>query len=398
MPTTIATSFSNTVPAGHSTTMTQVANSQPRNVEALVEMLDYMDTPLARLIKKDSKTGDNVKQEWTDEVHPPVTLGLAEDLDTTETGVDVTTGQGVRLQVYNLIQIDDEIMWVSAMASADTATVTRGDNIGSTSASHTTGATIYIIGTATPEKVDAVASAVTRGDSYYNYFQILQKAIEVSERQNNAGNYLIKGQEYSFEQARKYKEMWRDLEINAWRGKKFAGSASLPSTMGGVPSFITQHVTDFSGQAFGVSDLMALISAQWSDVGPENIAKLILANQVPRRAISSFYKTQQNVLLTPQDRKISLVVKTIETELGNFDLADPSFHCPPNLLVIIDPSNYKWRNFAGYGELHEGTLPAGGSYLKGMFTCDKTIIAMGDRASGKMTNLSTTVTDYPDLN
>lgn len=392
--TTTRYDFSVSPPAGHSTTMTQVANSQPRNVEALVEKLDYMDTPIARLIKKDGKTGDNVKQEWTDEVHPPVADQLNGAIDGSTTTVNVDNG--ARFQVYNLIKIDNEVLWVTGIATNALTVATRG-SMGTSAASHLDDAKVLIMGTATPEKVDAVASVVSRGASYFNYFQILQKAIEVSDRQNNAGSYLIRGKEFPYEQARKYKEMWRDLEIVALNGVPFAGSASLPSTMGGIPSFITKHVTDLSNQAFDQVTLMALIQDIWFDVGPENVAKLIVAGAVPRRAISSFYKNETNIQMRPQDRKVDLVVKTISTELGNFDLMDPSFHINQGLVLLIDPDNYRWRNFAGYGELHETKLPAGGAYQKGAFTCDKTIIAMGDRASGKLINASTTTSDYDGL-
>ena len=63
---------------------------------------------------------------------------LNEALDTTETGVDVTSGS--LFEVGQTILIDSEQMWISAIAT-NTLTVTRGVN-GTTAATHASGATI----------------------------------------------------------------------------------------------------------------------------------------------------------------------------------------------------------------------------------------------------------------
>jgi len=60
---------------------------------------------------------------------------IAEELDSSETGVDLTAGHDVG--VGDTIIVDSEHIDVTAMASTNTATVTRGVN-GSTAAAHTT--------------------------------------------------------------------------------------------------------------------------------------------------------------------------------------------------------------------------------------------------------------------
>ena len=68
------------------------------------------------------------------------TTDTSEALDTTETGVDVVSGAA--LAVGNLILIDSEAMYVTAISS-NTATVIRGVN-GTTAAAHDTGKSIYV--------------------------------------------------------------------------------------------------------------------------------------------------------------------------------------------------------------------------------------------------------------
>lgn len=67
------------------------------------------------------------------------TATLTEDLDTSETGVDVS--DGTQFTTGNVILIDAEQMYVSGVA-ANTLTVTRGYN-GTTAATHSSGAIIY---------------------------------------------------------------------------------------------------------------------------------------------------------------------------------------------------------------------------------------------------------------
>lgn len=65
---------------------------------------------------------------------------LAEALDTTETGTDVTSG--TLFTTGDIIRFDDELAYVSAK-STDTLTNTRGEN-GSTAAAHDSGVSVYI--------------------------------------------------------------------------------------------------------------------------------------------------------------------------------------------------------------------------------------------------------------
>ena len=388
----------------HSSTMTQVANSQPRQVEKLYESLDYMEFVISNLVGKSSEPAFAVAQEFTDERFPPITTTVQTQQLVGAGTLVVAAGTGAYFQKYNLIQIDNEIQWVSADPATDTLTVTRGGSIGSVAAQHEVGATVYIISTATPENVAAAASVSTRGDTVVNYMQIMQHALKVSDRQDNAGSYLVgksknpeaPSKEYAWETARQFRIIAREREQAVWRGVPFAGSSTLPSTMGGIPAYITVNVTDLAGLPFTPVMVMDSAQAAWNAGGPANMSRMIFAGAIARRGLSSFWKV--NVQMRPSDKKVSLVVDEIETDLGTFELAEANFWIPPSLVVCIDPDNYKWRAWAGYGEIHKSDLAIDGSYQKGAITCDYTLLCGGNRVSWKMTNVSTTATDYPNMN
>jgi len=67
---------------------------------------------------------------------------IAEDLDASETGVDVATGQGSNFATNDLVLVDSELMTVSSVAS-DTLTVARGAD-GTSPATHSNGANIFL--------------------------------------------------------------------------------------------------------------------------------------------------------------------------------------------------------------------------------------------------------------
>lgn len=400
MPTNTRYSFAGTAQE-HSSFMSQVANSQPRQVSKLYESLDYMEFPMTNLLETDGKTAFNVKQEFTDERFPPLTDTLNGGINSAVTAVVVTNIN--RFQVNQIIVVDSEVMWVSAITDGtSTLTVTRGGSIGSVAAAHLTGAVVRIVSTATPENVAAAASVSTRGDTVSNYMQIFQHALKVSDRQDNAGSYLVgKGQaegpshEFAWETARQFIILAREFEQAIWYGAPFAGSATLPSTMGGIPAFITTNVTDLVGQPFTDVQLLDQLQNAWRQGGPTNLARLIEAGPTARRALSSFFK--QNVQQKAVDRKVSLVVDEVETDLGTFELQEANFFIPESTVVVIDPDNYKIRNWAGYGDWHKSNLAVDGSYQKGAITADKTLICGGDRVSVKLINVDTVAADYPSL-
>jgi hypothetical protein len=68
---------------------------------------------------------------------------IAEDLDASETGVDVATGQGSNFATNDVVLVGSELMTVGSVAT-DTLTVTRGTN-GSSAATHSNGANIFLV-------------------------------------------------------------------------------------------------------------------------------------------------------------------------------------------------------------------------------------------------------------
>lgn len=100
---------------------------------------------------------------------------LAEDLDTSETEVDVASGHGSRFEVLQYALIGSEQVLITAIAT-DTLTVERGVN-GTTAAAHTTGDAVKAY-----QHVSDVRKAVGRVvDFLYDHRDTFSKVIQAAD-------------------------------------------------------------------------------------------------------------------------------------------------------------------------------------------------------------------------
>lgn len=117
---------------------------QPRNAAQMSPAQPYWyisAAPLGRYGWPQAASGVQIVGRWGYyDVLQTSTATLAEDLDTTEPAVDVSSGAAFR--IGQVIEIDSERMEISAI-STNTLTVSRAVN-GTTAAAHTNGAAIRV--------------------------------------------------------------------------------------------------------------------------------------------------------------------------------------------------------------------------------------------------------------
>lgn len=367
-----------------------VAAQQIRFVDKLVESLDPMDFLLTKLFGF-GKAFDNPKLEWTDERFAPIedVLGAAL-IDGTGTSVTVTNGD--YFQVNDTVKIGEELLRVTAIAG-NVLTVVRAQG-GTTGAAAANGATVRILGPATPENTDTVASPITRGDAFFNYPQLFDYGIQMSQRQNNTANYLHRTPELDYEIAKKFKEASRDLELTLFHGGRQAAAGTAPSMMGGVNTFITTTILNKSGGALTKSNLHGHWQALYRLVGRENMGKHVITSDILKRVIASFYASRRTDL--GNGSKVSDVVDAIQTDFGTMKL-DMHFYSPSNQVLTIDPSNFTIRPYKGYGRWHDLKLPTAGAYERWALRGDYTLQGKGDRAHGRISNVDVTEASYANL-
>ena len=166
------------------------------NIDELIYILTPEDLPLLSGIGADGlgvigkAPVDNTVFYWMEEDVPLPRGLLNEALDTSETDVTVVAGDAVKFAVGDAIRIDDEIFKVTALdTSTEVLTVTRGA-LGSTAATHASGAEIIGLGTVLPEGDIGTANFQGR-DKYSNYTQIFSKKLTVSRTEQSIPKYGV---------------------------------------------------------------------------------------------------------------------------------------------------------------------------------------------------------------
>jgi len=374
------------------------ALARPRSVKALAESLDYRDVPVTRMLGKPVKV-TNVKNEWTDERFTPISATAdAAGYNNSVTTVNVASGHGVRIQVWEIIRnpATGELFQVTARAT-DALTVVRGVG-GSSAASIAVSQAFDLLGPAVPENVASPASPSTLGEFFYNYCQEFDYAFQVSELENIQDNsYLVRGKQYDKEVAARMRvDAPRDLERTLIMGGRQVGSgvggAGVPYMMGGIGQFITVNTTAKSGAAFTESDFLTLRQNIWNDVGPSEVATSILCGIFAKRVISSWVDNKR-IYMDAMGTKWKGKLETIEDDLGTLQFV-PAYHMPADTMFGVNFANLELLYLRDW---YDEPLAKDGAYLRAHICGYYSLRATGDRAHFKITGFSTSEANYPTL-
>lgn len=382
MATGMRTSYTDTTP--HIRVVTDmIHNIDPRDVP----LIFYLG--LSNQDKFRFKDFPSTKVEWLEDTLSPTTDTLAEALDNSETGVDVT--DGTLYQPGTVFQVDDEKFWVSSVSS-NTLTVIRG--WGSTSAvTHDNAATITILFTARlegDESDDGHSTAVT---APYNYAQILHKEIKVSRTDRRVSKYGIDDQ-YNYELMKimggsgggggkrgRAGELTIALEKTAFYGERLQGSGSVARAMGGLDTFITTNTTDLSSAALDPKTLEDAIQDCWEAGGMPDV---IVCNGWVKRKITSFFAGA--VRTERSERMGGTVIESVETEFGTLDLLLDRW-CPSNKMYILQSDKVGWVTI---DKFFEEKLAKTGDYTRGQVVGEYSFVVMNEEAHAIIDNVSIT--------
>lgn len=363
--------------------------------------LDPDETPLTNAIG-DGGTVNQKKVEWGQEFLSPhqVTLGGAV-ADGATTTLTLASGMGSRITLTDLIQIEDEIVWVKAFQSADVLTVARGMG-GTTAAAHTLNDSagdprvLEILSTAAQENADTPLTPVPFGTMAYNYPQLIDQAIQVSDREDNTPNFEYDGSSrYDAYLSRVMKQVAIKFEKNLFRGRRGVESSMVvgtgtPTLMGGL-DFFTPNVIPLAGAPLTERTLMDMVRASYDRVGSENTPDTLFAGSFMFQVLSTMWN--ENRYSTQSDKTVNLTWTQVQTPFGTIKFR-LSRHVAPGDLYFMDTSDPKKHPYKGYGEWSEHLLPSNGPYKRGRFTGDYTTTWKGELKRVKITGASTDPTDY----
>jgi hypothetical protein len=328
-----------------------------------------------------------------------VTLGSA-IADANVTTFTLAAGEGVKCMVTDLLQIEDEVAWITGIAG-DVLTVHRG--IGSTAAAHTLNdpdgnpRVIELLMSAAQENADSPLRPFALGGLDYNLTQRTDSAVQVDNRADVTPDYEFpNGTKYEQRLQRAMVEesiRWEKTAIRGRRGAETDATATgTPSTMGGVLQFTDDEIA-LAGSPLTETVLMNMIQTKWDRVGDENLPTQLYVGSFLKLAISSLFNA--NRYSTVKDTESALVWDSLRTDFGQIRFT-LSRHIPAGMALFLDMGDIKKRNYKG-GEMQEVVLPSNGPYRRGRLTADRTISFPGNLKRTKITGASTNPADYPNM-
>ena len=228
------------------------------DIEKGIKFLNPKDNGIKFIKRLIANRGDVVaksfKHEWNETALPvrKETVTFADG-----SGTSVTVGSAYGYQVGDLLQIESEVVRVTALASSTSLTVTRG-YAGTTGAAHAA-KTMYNLGSAAVENATAPAGTSLNSDRFYNYVQTFDRSVDLSNDEIAQMNAEM-GNPVNAQLERITLYFWKLFAQAAFYGTRYEDTTNKIHVMGGVNTFLTSNVTNVAG-ALTVSAIDTLILA-----------------------------------------------------------------------------------------------------------------------------------------
>jgi hypothetical protein len=195
------------------------------------------------LLKKIGMSGFTAKS-WKHQWNEVALATRAETVTlatTTATTVDVA--DAYIYQINDLIRINAEIVRVTALADADTLTISRG--YADTSAATHTAQTAVLLGSADPENSAAPAGRSDTQTRLFNYVQTFSTSVDVSNDELMTSH--IEGNVLNGNIKRRMIEWYQRFAQALLYGVRYTDSSAHINVMGGLKYFLTTNTTAVSG-------------------------------------------------------------------------------------------------------------------------------------------------------
>jgi hypothetical protein len=385
------------------TTNLHTGDARVRQVYEMIDIMSPEAVPFLKLVGIDGEAGENPKIEWLeDTLLAESSLVVAGGVvsSSSATILNVTTGDGVNFQPYEVIKINPagvaasaEYLYITAV-NADALTVVRGVAGSSAASTITAGDTVEIVGLANRENVDAPTKGTTDLTIPYNYFQAFDTGYQISEIARNTKAYGVPQGEDARELAKAFKEVMVKLENTAFKGVRrvaeTVGGVSIPPLMGGLNFFFSSaynslyYSADLSSAPLQEKDLNDMLQNRFYAVGQENMGKTLLVGAWNKRRVNDIYATTARS--DRSERRGGVIVDTIDTDFGPIDVV-LSLRAPKEKVFLL---NLDWITIHPYKGLafYDAELAKNGAYVKRQIYGVYTMRLRNNKAMGLINNTS----------
>jgi hypothetical protein len=341
----------------------------------MVEALGGLDGAASKF---DLVNWPSTNAEWLEDSLTPLVGTLT--VSTSLTVTDLTVADAAMFQPGQILLVDSEKMWVSAVtASGSHLTVTRGYASTTTATHATTADLIKIIGMARLEGATSEAIGFTDRTTGSNYTQIYHQEIKVSRTQNQMNQYGIAG-EFDYQAAKAIPSLMRLVERNLFYGARAAGSASVARTSGGFSTFITDNMSAAATIGQTTLETPLYLSYQDGGTGPW-IAPVSPTNM---RRIKNILDSSNFVRVGLENTRLGMIVDRIMTPFGEASFLLDRW-ATDSEIWYVDPKNAGMLTFYPFTQ---EPLAKTGDFEYGEVVGEFTFLCKLDKSHAAGTNIS----------
>lgn len=300
----------------------------------------------------------NPKVEWVEDDQwgrRPTHGGLAAAGTTSLT----VTAQAHRFPVGTLLKNVNtkEIVRVSAIADANTLTITRDANGASLAAAWASTDEVIVAGYAMSEDQDWTFRPSAILGLPFNYAQVAHFGVQATYRRQATALYGLTGTDLDYQSANAVAEAFVGFEEGlVLAPTRYEGSGTTkPAQFGGLPFYITSangaQETDLGSFTVQITrkDIEDALQGCWYSVGPEKMARTLVASAWIQRRVDSWFA--QSERMTPGTTMAGSSIRSFMTAFGQIDVLMHTAVAKSEA-YLLRRENIKMGHYAGLGRPH----------------------------------------------
>lgn len=308
----------------------------------------------------------------------------------------VVTGGAFRYPIGTVLihQNDAEYVRVTGHVDVDTLTIARDITAGVTEGAWAAADIVLVAAFAMDENDDYVFRPTSIFTLPVNRPQVHQAGVQASFRRQETALYGTRGNDLDMQAANLVAEQFVSMEQSLIHGARFAGSAAVPSMMGGLRFYVTtanlSEVVSLAGAAMTRADIDNRLQAIFLLVGGDKMSRTLLVPAWPKRKISSFFSAAER--MGPGMAVTGgITVDRLNTDFGVVDVI-LEMGLLRNEIFFIRKENISMGHHGNLGRPQLRLLPPStvGPRTQKVFYADMSAIVSGLQAMGRLTNISTT--------
>lgn len=247
--------------------------------------------------------------------------------------------------------------------------------------------------TSTPEGGDYTFSDLDAPVRSNNYTTIVTEPVQVSKSEQ--ATKVAMGQDpWAFQKAQAIIRLKNKMEFLTINGAKVSGISGTGRVLAGIDGCISTNVTArTSGTSFTETELNDMMQESWNAVGSQYIADLLLVPAIIKRRIAGF-GTNLIRNVNAADKKLTTEVQVYQSNLGNDVMVIPhkDVRSAAGTVTVyaIREDLYKQQFLTGREPMWEDKASSG-SYDRGVYETEFTVVSLEQRSSVRRTGYASTL-------